>query len=89
LLDLKREGLTCDMAILLNRIQRPAFLVAVCCVWWLNAAFGGPVQALGGPKKTVLVLYGEEQLFIPANRVSEQGLMAALLSVPEISANMS
>jgi PAS domain S-box-containing protein len=39
-----------------------------------------PLEALSAPKKTVLVLYGEEQLFIPANRVSEQGLMAALSS---------
>jgi PAS domain S-box-containing protein len=64
------------MPILLNRIQRLVFLFAVFCLAWFNAS--GPVQALSAPKKTVLVLYGEEQLFIPANRVSEQGLMAAL-----------
>jgi signal transduction histidine kinase/ABC-type uncharacterized transport system substrate-binding protein len=62
-----------------NRIRRLAFFVLLC-VAWFNAAASRTVAALSAPKKTVLVLYGEEQLFIPANRVSEQGLMAALSS---------
>jgi PAS domain S-box-containing protein len=62
---------------LLNPI-RPLAAVALFCVAWFNAAFGGPVEALEGPKKTVLVLYGE-RLSIPAMRTTEQGLMAGLL----------
>ncbi|MBV9488929.1 MAG: PAS domain-containing protein [Verrucomicrobia bacterium] len=56
---------------------RPLALVALSCVAWFNAAFGGSAEAPGAPKKTVLVLYGE-RLSIPAMRTTEQGLMSAL-----------
>jgi hypothetical protein len=42
---------------------------------WLNATVGAPAEALSGPKKTVLVLYGE-RLSIPAMRLTEAGLTA-------------
>ena len=67
------------MAILPNRIQRLAFLFAVFCVAWFNAAVGGPIQAFSAPKKTVLVLYGDP-LSAPADRMTEQGLTAGLSS---------
>jgi hypothetical protein len=66
------------MPILLNGIQRLAFLFAVFCVAWFNAS--GPVQALSAPKRTVLVLYGDP-LSAPADRMMEQGLTAALSKV--------
>jgi hypothetical protein len=66
------------MTILLNRIQLLAFF-AVLWGGWFHAAVGGAVEAFSAPKKTVLVLYGEP-LSIPANRMIEQGLTAALLS---------
>jgi hypothetical protein len=64
LVDLKREGYTCEMLILPNRIRRLAFF-AVFCVAWFNAAVGRPVEALSAVKKTVLVLHGD-RLSIPA-----------------------
>jgi PAS domain S-box-containing protein len=75
---LKREGYTREMLILPNRIQRLA-VFAVLWGAWFHAAVGGPVEAFSAPKKTVLVLYGDP-LSIPANRMIEQGLTAALLS---------
>ena len=76
LADLKREGYTCDLLILLNRMRRLAFF-AVFCVAWFNAAVGRPVEALGAVKKTVLVLHGD-RLSIPVVKTTEQGLMAGL-----------
>ena len=64
------------MLILLNRIQRLAFF-AVICVAWFNVAISRSVKALGGVKKTVLVLHGD-RLSIPAMKVTDQGLMAGL-----------
>jgi PAS domain S-box-containing protein len=69
-----------DVRILLNRIHRLVFLFAVCFIAWFYAAIDQPLEALSAPKKTVLVLYGEEQLSIPANRMTEEGLRAALSS---------
>jgi signal transduction histidine kinase len=66
------------MTILLNRIQLLGFFVLLWGAWF-HAAVGGPVEAFSAPKKTVLVLYGDP-LSIPANRMIEQGLTAALLS---------
>jgi hypothetical protein len=74
LADLKREGYTCEMLILPNRIRRLAFF-AVFCVAWFNAAVGRPVEALSAVKKTVLVLHGD-RLSILAVKTTEQGLMA-------------
>jgi hypothetical protein len=34
------------MAMLLNRIQRLAFLFRVSCVAWVNVAIGMPLEAL-------------------------------------------
>jgi PAS domain S-box-containing protein len=42
-----------------------------------NLPVARPAEALSGPKKTVLVLYGE-RLSIPAMRLTEQGLSAGL-----------
>jgi PAS domain S-box-containing protein len=78
LAELKREGYTCDMLILSNRIQRLTFF-GVFCVAWFNAYAGRPVEALSAPKKTVLVLYGDP-LSAPADRMTEQGLTVALSS---------
>jgi hypothetical protein len=50
LAELKREGYTCDMLILSNRIQRLTFF-GVFCVAWFNAYAGRPVEALSAPKK--------------------------------------
>jgi len=61
-----------------NRIRRLAVFVLLC-VAWFNADAGGPVEALSAPKKTVLVLYGDP-LSAPADRMTEQGLTAALSS---------
>jgi tetratricopeptide (TPR) repeat protein len=68
------------MAAMLNGIQRVVFHFAACCVALSNAAVVQPVQALNAPRKTVLVLYGEP-LSAPADRMTEQGLTAALSSV--------
>jgi hypothetical protein len=76
LADQKREGYTCEMAILPNRIQRLAFF-AVFCVAWFNVAVGGPAEGLSALRKTVLVLYGD-RLSIPAVKTTDQGLMADL-----------
>jgi C4-dicarboxylate-specific signal transduction histidine kinase/ABC-type uncharacterized transport system substrate-binding protein len=66
------------MNILPSRIRALAFFALLWGAWFY-AAVGGPVQAFGAPKKTVLVLYGDP-LSIPANRMIEKGLTAALLS---------
>ena len=58
------------------RIRQLAFF-AVFCVACFNTAAGRPVEALSAPKKTVLVFYGHP-LSLPANRLMEQGLTAAL-----------
>jgi PAS domain S-box-containing protein len=62
-----------------NRIRRLAFFVLLC-VTWFNAAAGRSVEPISGLKKTVLVLYGDP-LSTPADRMTEQGLTAALSSV--------
>jgi hypothetical protein len=79
MLDRERKGYACKMAILPNRIQRIAFLPGTCCVAWFYGAVGGPVQALSAPKKTAMTLYGDP-LSIPAERMTEQGMTAALSS---------
>ena len=66
------------MLILPHGIQRLT-LFAVLYVAWFNVGFIRPAEALGVPKKTVLVLYGDP-LSAPADRMTEQGLMAALSS---------
>jgi hypothetical protein len=71
LADLKREGYTCEMPILPNRIRRLPFF-AVFCVAWFDAAVGRPVEALSGLKRTVLVLYAG-RLSVPAVKMTEQG----------------
>ncbi len=76
LAELKREGYTCDMLILSNRIQRLTFF-AVFSVGWFNVAFSRADDALSGVKKAVLVLHGD-RLSIPAVKATDQGLMAAL-----------
>ena len=71
------------MNILLNGIQR-LVLFAGLCVAWFNVPVFRPVEALGAPKKTVLVLYGD-RLSIPAVKMIEQGLTASLLrGQPEV-----
>jgi PAS domain S-box-containing protein len=62
---------------LLNGTKRLAVFAVYCLVF--NAAIDGPLQALGAQKKTVLVLYGDP-LSAPADRMTEQGLIAALPS---------
>src|SRR4029077_6903281 len=76
--DLKREGYTREMLILPHGIQRLT-LFAVLYVAWFNVGFIRPAEALGVQKKTVLVLYGDP-LSAPADRMTEQGLTAALSS---------
>jgi hypothetical protein len=76
LAELKREGYTCDMLILSNRIQRLTFF-AVFSVGWFNVALSRADEALSGVKKAVLVLHGD-RLSIPAVKATDQGLMAAL-----------
>ena len=66
------------MFILLNQIQRLAFFT-VFCVAWFNVGVIRPSEALGVQKKTVLVLYGDP-LSAPADRMTKQGLTAALSS---------
>lgn len=75
-----REGMTAKWPLMLNRIQRVVFHFAACCVALSNAAVVQPVQALSAPGKTVLVLYGDP-LSVPADRMTEQGLTAALSTV--------
>jgi len=58
-------------------------LLSFFAVFWMashNAAVSGTVAALSAPKKTMLVLFGD-RLSIPAERMMEQGLTAALSSV--------
>src|SRR5580692_5702087 len=69
------------MPILLNRIRR-LVLFAVFYVAWFNVGVIRPSEALGIQKKTVLVLYGDP-LSTPADRMTEQGLTAALSSAHE------
>jgi hypothetical protein len=64
--------------VFLARLRSLAFL-ALSWVAWVNAAGSTPPEALSAPKKTVLVLYGDP-LSAPANRMTEQGLTAALSS---------
>jgi PAS domain S-box-containing protein len=66
------------MPILLNRIRR-LVLFAVFYVAWFNVGVIRPSEALGIQKKPVLVLYGDP-LSTPADRMTEQGLTAALSS---------
>ena len=66
------------MLILPHGIQRFAFF-AVFCVAWFNVGVIRPSKALGVQKKTVLVLYGDP-LSAPADRMTEQGLTAAMSS---------
>jgi hypothetical protein len=66
------------MFIPLNQIQRLAFFT-VFCVAWFNVGVIRPSEALNVQKKTVLVLYGDP-LSAPADRMTEQGLTAALSS---------
>ena len=75
---LKTEGDPCGMSILLKRIRLLAF-ITLFCIAWLNAGVGRPGEAVRPAKKTVLVLYGNP-LTIPANRMIEEGLTAALSS---------
>jgi hypothetical protein len=51
LAELKREGYTCDMLILSNRIQRLTFF-AVFSVGWFNVALSRADEALSGVKKS-------------------------------------
>jgi hypothetical protein len=75
----KKGGHTpAQMSILLSR-SRPLAYVAVFWLGWFIAPVGAPAEALGAPKKTVLVLYGE-RLSIPAMRLTEAGLSAGLSS---------
>jgi PAS domain S-box-containing protein len=67
------------MLMLLNGIRRSKFFAALCVAWFSVSAIG-PIKALSAPKKTVLVLYGDP-LSAPADRMTEQGLTAALSSV--------
>ena len=64
------------MPILLNRIRRLAFF-AMFCVAWFSVGVIRPSEPLRTQKKTVLVLYGDP-LSAPADRMTEQGLTAAL-----------
>ena len=66
------------MLILPNRIQRLAFFV-LFCVAWFNVTLGRTAETLRASKKTVLELYGDP-LSAPADRMTEQGLTAALSS---------
>ena len=75
---LNRKVDVCVMLIWVTRLRSFAFF-ALLWVAWFN---GGGEQALSAQKKTVLVLYGNP-LSLPANRMVEQGLTAALSSAPE------
>ena len=66
------------MLILPHGIQRLA-LFAVLYLAWFDVGFIRPSEALNVQKKTVLVLYGDP-LSAPADRMTEQGLTAALSS---------
>jgi hypothetical protein len=74
-----REGMTAKWPLMLNRIQRVVFHFAAYWFAFSNAGVVQPVQAVGNPRKTVLVLYGDP-LSAPADRMTEQGLSAALSS---------
>jgi hypothetical protein len=74
--DQKKEGYTCEMPMLLNRIRRLPFF-AVFCVAWLNATVCRPLEPIGGLRRRVLVLYGEPLTF-PAMTTTAQCLMAGL-----------
>jgi C4-dicarboxylate-specific signal transduction histidine kinase/ABC-type uncharacterized transport system substrate-binding protein len=69
----------CGMFTLLGRLRPLAFFALLFWFSRFNAAFGGILEGPGTPKKTVLVLYGE-RLSIPAMRLTEEGLSAALSS---------
>ena len=71
----------CGMLILLARLRPLAFFALLFWFSRFNAAFGGPLEAPSTSKKTVLVLYGE-RLSIPAMRLTEEGLSAALSGAP-------
>ena len=64
------------MRIVLDGIERLAYF-AVSCLAWFNVGVIRPVEALSVPQKKVLVLYGDP-LSAPADRMTEQGLTAAL-----------
>jgi endonuclease V-like protein UPF0215 family len=66
---------------LLKANQRLA-LFAGLCVAGFNVLVLGQVEALGAEKKTVVALYGEAS-FIPAERMIQEGLTAALLKTSE------
>jgi PAS domain S-box-containing protein len=67
-----------DIFILLVPIRA---LACFALLWnaWFNTAFGEPVGPLSAAKKTVLVFY-VHPLSLPANKLIEQGLTAALSS---------
>jgi hypothetical protein len=67
-----------EIFILVSQIERLLFF-AMFCVAWFNFGVIRPSEALGVQKKTVLVLYGDPQS-TPADRMTEQGLTAALSS---------
>jgi PAS domain S-box-containing protein len=66
---------------LLRANQRLA-LFAWFCVAWFNVLVLKQVEALGAEKKTVVALYGEAN-FVPAERMIQEGLTAALLKTSE------
>src|SRR5262252_233633 len=66
--------------VFLTRLRSLAFL-ALSWIAWVNTAGGTPAEPLNAPKKTVLVLYCDP-LSAPADRMTEQGLTAALSSTP-------
>jgi ABC-type uncharacterized transport system substrate-binding protein len=69
------------MLILPQGMQRLVFF-AVLYAACFNVGFIRSSEALGVPKKTVLVLYGDP-LSAPADRMTEEGLTAALSSTHE------
>ena len=79
--NLKRKDAACEM-LLPNQVRRLAFFAAFS-VAWFNAAAGEPLEVSKAPKKTVLVLYGE-RLSIPAIRMIDEGMIAALSGAHEM-----
>ena len=81
LADLRDNEAACSIPIRPNQMRLLAVFAAFW-VAWISAAVGAPVGGLSAPKKTVLVLYGDP-LVAPADRMTEQGLTAALSSARE------
>jgi PAS domain S-box-containing protein len=75
LADLKREGYTCKMLNLPNRIQRLALFVLFCATWF-NAGVGTAAGLAPAPVQRVLVLYSDERL-LPANIIMDEAIRAA------------